>query len=423
MSALKRTYFDFFVFVYLLYVLFNKGIAYSYLSEVVIVLGVLLALWNIRQYEFPWDRRMLILTFFVGISIAYIGRGILEGYPVLDVVRDSVIFNYIIFAFIVYFLKDELPYLKQKLFTIYKWYPVCICCFFLLSSYWPDFRDLTIFGENRLFLYKFGDMGVHLFISSILLLNGYIVLSKRYLVLQWIVIAYLFLVVASYSRSGMIAFLIPMGGFFLLTQNKQLKALMVKLIKFAPLILLLAMPLYLSTNLEENFQGRSLSIEQLKTNAISIFSADEGTTLSDNKIWRLVWWGKIIDYTFLGEYFFYGRGLGMSLADTDDIDYDSTEANLRSPHSFHLTILARFGVPIFFLWLYWMFLHVRNIRRKDLSPYLLILLSISLAFLINASFDVFLEGPMGAMPFWIFVGLAYAEEGFNQKEVTNVLSA
>lgn len=420
MAVVKRLYFSFFVLVYMLYALFNKGIAYSYLSEGIIVSGLLLVLWNLRSYEFAWDRRMALLFFFMFMSILYIGRGIMEGYGITDVVRDSVIFNYIAFAFIVYFLKDELPFLKQQLFTIYKWYPVCMCCFFLLSSYSPFLRELTIFGEQRIFLYKFGDMGVHLFIASIFLLNGNIVLSRRYLVLQWIIIAYLFLVVSSYSRSGMISFIIPMGVFFILTKNVVIKRQMVKLLKFAPFIVILALPLFLSTNLEENFQGRSLSIEQLKNNAVSIFSSeDDGTTLSDNKVWRLVWWGRIVEYTFLGEYFFHGRGLGMSLAATDDIDYDPTEGNLRSPHSFHMTVLARFGVPVFLLWLYWMYLHISKIRRKELSAFMLILLSVSLSFLINASFDVFLEGPMGAMPFWIFVGLAYAEEAFNSSASIN----
>lgn len=420
MSTLKRIYFDFFVLVYMLYALFNKGIAYSYLSEVTLLAGILLILRDIRSYEFPWDRRMILLTLFVTISTLYIGRGIFSGYSIIDVIRDSVVFNYIAFAFIIYFLKDELPYLKQRLFSIYKWYPFCMCCFFIISSYSPFFRELKVFGNQRLFLYKFGDMGVHLFISSIFLLNGYIILSKRYLIFQWIMIAYLFLIVSSYSRSGMISIGIPMCGFFILTKNHLLKQQMIKLLKFAPLILLLALPLFLSTKLEENFQGRTLSIEQLKKNALSIFSTnDDGTSLNDNKVWRLVWWARIVDDTFFGEHFFLGRGLGMSLAETDEIDYDPSEGNLRSPHSFHLTILARFGVPIFFLWVYWIFLHLKKIRDKNISPYMLILLSISSSFLINASFDVFLEGPMGAMPFWIFVGLVYAEEAFNLTIKTN----
>ena len=33
-----------------------------------------------------------------------------------------------------------------------------------------------------------------------------------------------------------------------------------------------------------------------------------------------------------------------------------------------------------------------------------------IAFLINASFDVALEGPMSAFPFWIWVGLSLARQ-------------
>jgi hypothetical protein len=218
----------------------------------------------------------------------------------------------------------------------------------------------------------------------------------------------------------MVSYLLAMTVFFLYTRNKALRSQVLGWLKFVPLLVILAIPLFLSTNLEENFQGRTLSVQQLKENAVSIFSSEEGTTLSDNKAWRLLWWARIIDYTFFGEYFLWGRGLGMSLASTDDISYDSTESNLRSPHNFHLTILARFGVPVFLLWVYWMYLHLGGIRRKKLDPGILVLLTITLSFLINASFDVFLEGPMAAMPFWTFVGLAYAEEAFFSTHESNV---
>ena len=33
------------------------------------------------------------------------------------------------------------------------------------------------------------------------------------------------------------------------------------------------------------------------------------------------------------------------------------------------------------------------------------LICLQIVFLFNASFDVFLEGPMGAFPFWLFVGI------------------
>ncbi len=275
-----------------------------------------------------------------------------------------------------------------------------------------------------MFLYKFGDMGVHLFIATLFLLNGYIQLSKRMLVIQLLLIAYLFLIVSSYSRSGMLSYVLGMIVFFVYSKNAALRKQMLQALKLIPLFFILAIPLYLSTNLEENFQGRSLSLDQLKQNAMSIVAAsDEGTSLSDNKVWRLVWWAKIIDDTFFGADFWTGKGLGMSLAAEADIKYDPTEGDLRSPHSFHLTILGRFGVPMFFLWLYWMFLQLNKIRSKTLDPYLLSILVITFVFLVNASFDVFLEGPMGAFPFWTFVGIGYATETFGIQEKEGALQS
>ena len=48
---------------------------------------------------------------------------------------------------------------------------------------------------------------------------------------------------------------------------------------------------------------------------------------------------------------------------------------------------------------------LRPIFKKQLVGKRLLISCILVAFLINASFDVFLEGPMGAFPFWTWVGL------------------
>jgi hypothetical protein len=420
MGIIKKLYFDFYLLVYALYALFNKGIAYSYLSEVVLVLGVLLIIYKAREYEFVWDRRMAMLIFFISVTVLYMFRGVAAGYGVMDVVRDSVMFNYIAFALIIYLFKDDLAYFKQGLFRIYKWYPSAMCCFFLLSSYIPSIYDIKLFGGFSLFLYKFGDMGVHLLISTLFFLNGYIKVSRRFFAINFLLIVYLFLIVSSYARTGMVSYLFAMGMFFLFSKNSILKKQLIHYLKLTPIIVLLALPLYVSTNLEENFQGRKLGLEQLKDNALSIFGVESSNnvSLSDNKVWRLVWWAKIIDYTFMGPEFAFGKGLGMSLALDDDIgEENTTELNdLRSPHNFHFTVLARFGVPFFFLWLYWICLHAKRIRKRDLDPFVLTLICISFAFLVNASFDVFLEGPMGAFPFWTMIGLTYATEAFTKKE-------
>ena len=61
----------------------------------------------------------------------------------------------------------------------------------------------------------------------------------------------------------------------------------------------------------------------------------------------------IINDTFHGPNFWTGRGFGLNLADEDGFagnDLRGT-APLRSPHNAHMTLLARAGVPGFFLWL------------------------------------------------------------------------
>ena len=97
-------------------------------------------------------------------------------------------------------------------------------------------------------------------------------------------------------------------------------------------------------------QERIVSFEQLTTNVKSIFGGAEGFSGEGSKMWRIMWWQKIIDYTIFGEYFWTGKGFGINLADDDGFQVLADSA-LRSPHNGHLTFLARAGVPGFFLWI------------------------------------------------------------------------
>ncbi len=408
MSAFRKLYLDAYVLVYALYAFFNKGIAYSYLAEILLVIGVLILLKDFSKLEIVWDRSMQLLVFFLAVTAVYIARGVGK-YPFMEIIRDSFMINYAVFALILLLFKNEINYLKEKLFVVYKWYPLAACCSFLLLSYIPFFEEFKLFGNVILLLYKFGDMGVHLLISTLFMLNGYIRMSKRFAVINTLLTIYIFLVIAAYSRSGMLAYLLGLGIFVVFTKSRELKLFMQGYLRYLPLLLILALSLYSATKLEENFQGRKIGLSQLKENVVSIVSSDASGSLNDNKVWRLAWWGKIIQDSYSGTTnFFLGRGLGMSMAAVDDIEQE--EEGLRSPHNFHLNILARFGVPFFLLWMYWMYLILVRIRRKEISQYAFTLLTILFVFIVNASFDVYLEGPMGAFPFWTFIGLYYVNE-------------
>jgi hypothetical protein len=109
-----------------------------------------------------------------------------------------------------------------------------------------------------------------------------------------------------------------------------------------------------------------------------------------------------------------GKGLGMSLSETDEVI--SEEAEVRSPHNFHLTLMARFGVPIFCIWLFWLIILYKPMFKKQLDAKTLLISTVLLAFMVNATFDVFLEGPMGAFPFWTWVGLLFLIQAFPNKD-------
>jgi hypothetical protein len=393
------------VLVYALYAFLNKGIAYSYLVEILFVVGLVILLKDFKNLEIVWNRPVQILLGLIAICFLFIIRA-LGKYPFMEIIRDSFIINYALFVFILFMLRDEIAYVKERIFAVYKWYPIVACCSFLLFTYFPFFETFILFGKIPLLLYKFGDMGVQLLISSLLMLNGYVKMSKRWAILNTVLTIYLFLVIAAYSRSGALSYLVGMGLFFVFMKNKELKQTLIQYLKFAPLVGLIAISFYVGTKVQDNFQGRKVGLDQLKENALSIVGQNSDGTLSDNKAWRLLWWAKIIDYTFTSENFALGKGLGMSLAQEDEIDKPG-EGDLRSPHNFHLNILARFGVPIFLIWCYWLFLHFKIFRDSELSSENLMYLSIFAAFIVNASFDVYLEGPMGAFPFWTFLGIFY----------------
>jgi O-antigen ligase len=157
-----------------------------------------------------------------------------------------------------------------------------------------------------------------------------------------------------------------------------------------------------------------VSFTQLVANVVSVVDENGGDrTLDTTRTWRLAWWNKIIGYTVDGPYFWTGKGFGINLADSDGFQVNS-DGSLRSPHNGHLTMLARGGVPMLALWLilqaaFGIGLVRAGWRASRSHPALLPIIAVLFAYwlgaLINMSFDVYLEGPQGGIPFWAVIGL------------------
>jgi hypothetical protein len=159
---------------------------------------------------------------------------------------------------------------------------------------------------------------------------------------------------------------------------------------------------------------RSATPAQWWENITSIFFGSSNSQLEGTKDFRLAWWNTIIDYTFKGPYFWDGKGFGVNLADADGFQ-QSLDHSLREPHNSHLSILARMGVPAFFLWLalqglfallllraLFAFRRMGDTQLAAVAGWVLVFWT---AIMVNTSFDPYLEGPQGGIWFWALFGL------------------
>jgi len=166
--------------------------------------------------------------------------------------------------------------------------------------------------------------------------------------------------------------------------------------------------------------GRSIGAEQIVENFASMVGSSDTSNLDGTKSWRLRWWKAIEDYTFHGPYFWTGKGFGMGLAEEDGfvVGKEFGTPIVRSPHNAHYTLLARMGVPGFVLWVAlnvaWSFMMLRHwamARHRGDVQWAKIFIWIGcyeFAALINATFDVALEGPMQGIWFWALFGFGIA---------------
>ncbi|WP_412060253.1 O-antigen ligase family protein [Rubrivirga sp. IMCC45206] len=215
------------------------------------------------------------------------------------------------------------------------------------------------------------------------------------------------------NRGGMVAFALGIGLVWLMRPSGTRAG---RLIYAFAALLVVGVLVGPFVDLRVQGTSRTLSVEQIVENATSIFGSGSAS-LDGTKRWRLEWWGDIVDYTLFGDYLLTGKGFGVNLAVADGYSV-SEEESLRSPHNGHMTVLARAGVPGVILWLLvhlvwfgavlraWLAARARD-ERRWMALYAWIA-GFWVAAMVNASFDVFLEGPMGGIWVWSVIGVGIA---------------
>lgn|GEM_PF-285757 len=332
----------------------------------------------------------------------------------VDALRDGAVALYGGFAFIVAALLVERPIRIAQIMGYFRIHarvliPIAIVLYLIARFFFASIPKMP--GQNvEIISVRSGELAAHLCGALVLVLVGLCKVSR-----SWLVVALgAALLIASQSRGGMLALLLPLVLAMILTgQIGRLATITAAL----TVVMLLAAAADLEIDLPRG--ERPISAAAVVENLASVAGSSEANNLDGTKQWRLGWWQAIRNYTVHGPYFWTGKGFGMNLAEADGfvVGLERGGPTVRSPHSVHMTYLARSGVPGLTLWLLtigsWALALLRAAhlawRRGDLdwARYFVFLVCYLASIVIDASFDVALEGPMLGIPFWILFGIGF----------------
>jgi hypothetical protein len=360
-----------------------------------------------------------------------------------DALRDAAMWGYGLFAiFVASFLPrtrwySRIPaYYRRVLPWFVIWVPVG---WFVNHSFGS--RMPTIPWSNGVVLlnFKSGDAAVHLAgVAAFLVIglqqsgrpsarSGDTRASEWILWTLWLVG---FMLVAATNRGGALASIAALFTVALLRPGAARRKIPVVAALAGAMILVGSVANTATPNIVE--RDREMSPEQIVTNLKSIVGIGGGESLEGSRRWRLAWWTRIKEYTLFGDFFWTGKGFGVNLADDDGFQVTS-DHSLRSPHNAHLMLLARTGVPGAALWLLLQasfgiamlaaYSRARQAGQERMSQLALWVLAYWIAFLVNASFDVFLEGPQGDIWFWSIFGFGIVITRTSQEEAARAAIA
>jgi hypothetical protein len=400
------------------YALLGRGFAYLgvppvYVGEVGLLLALLVLFAHILVPI--WQSRL------VWLLLAFMGWGAANTFPYIpahgmDALRDGAQWGYALFAIAVAtaLLKTgRLDAIVPAYARFARLFLLFVVPSFLLYSLAGDILPRLPWGPGggvAVINPKGGDIAVHLAGIMVLMalglarqrLNGWLWFGL------WMTAAGL---VAIVGRASFVTLALPFLALMLLRPTSGWHRTMV--VVFAGIAALAVFDI----EFDIGRSGRPISVDTLLLGVASIFGGTDIETFSGTKLWRLLWWETIVDYTVFGEHFWTGKGFGINLADADGFQV-FWDRSLRSPHNGHLTLLARAGVPGLVLWILlqgsfaWSLFRAhwrdRLAGRREWADLSLWVLLYWLAFMVNATFDVFLEGPHGGIWFWSVFGIGLA---------------
>jgi O-Antigen ligase len=349
-----------------------------------------------------------------------------------DSLRDSTVIMYGGFSFIVtgLLLEDA-----RRINIVLRHYRIMLATLpamfvaLLLNKYLPD--DVPqLLGPAPIVNVGPSAVGTHLAGVMVFALIGYRKVSAAWIFMWFATLA----PVIATNRGAALSVVVPVVFAMIMLGQIRVMLTTVKVGLVLFIVALALESLFGQYNEARESWDRPVSAHQILENALSIIgqSGDQG---EGTKQWRLNWWDIIIKDTIHGPNFWTGRGFGVNLAEEDGFAGPDMTANgqnralTRSPHNVQMTLLARAGVPGLALWalvlLSWfgmlvkMMLTARARGHKQWADLFLFIGCYAAGIVINASFDVVLEGPVQGIWFWCLFGfgvgsvMIYRAQPFN----------
>ena len=404
----------------------GKGFAYLgmaplFVGEIGLALGVLALLVRPeglrRSVQSPTTLLLLVFcAWSAAQTLPYLAEYRIEA------LRDAAVWGYALFSLIISAIlarPDAIARALDGYWRCFRWFPLWAPAYVIVPYFAGDAMPTIPGTDVPVLIFKPGDMAVHLAGAAVFVLLGLRRVdssatgaSHRWDMLWWVVWLGSTAIAAATSRGGLVGMALAIVTVLALRPRTSWRR--------PAVVALLFGGAFFVSNISIDIGGeRKISARQLVANVLSIADSKQHISLSGTREWRLAWWTKIVDYTVRGPYFWTGKGFGINLADDDN--FQDGERNVRpnrSPHSVHMTILARAGVPGLWFWVMFQTAFglalVRAYFRAQRTGYdwwgrvNLWVLAYWMALLMNGSFDVYIEGPQGGIWFWCIIGLGLA---------------
>ncbi len=326
--------------------------------------------------------------------------------------RDFAMVYYAAYFFVAQTVGRNVPQLDRRLETVLRISSVVLIFTHRLWNLFPDFFLGTLqVGGIPLLFYKADLVGIYFAIGALL---QYLRFEQKGGWWRFLLMGVMTLeILATQNRAAMLA-LIAGGTWLIFGGRWRLTALVI-----VSVLLGIFGTLWVAHITNTPWQKTPLL--PLYEKVVSVvdpsgqkhYAGEDTFNKGDNNRFRLVWWSLVLDATVRTNPI-TGLGFGYDLARDFVRTYYADAGDdftARSPHSFPVTIFARMGIigllPFLGILLLmarrtWIALHTPD--HSGLGAWIC-----AWVIFVSSCFGVVLEGPMGAVLFWVLIGVANSQ--------------